>query len=393
MPGTGATRGRRDAVVRLVPLMASQVLVAVTGLLVTRFVAPDVRGQLTACLVWTSLAFVATSLSGPQSIVMRRESNEPPALLTPLDHRRLVLANLIAGCMVAGLMAATVALRDPLGLATVALLPAFMFAFEYASQHALVCNARSFTILRVLQAGAFLALAPAAAFTFHRTTPVLLALLLSYALTWACAPRFWWSLREVDTGNFWRWCRSTHPGLVLTHVSGRTDLLIVSLAFPPKQAGLYAAASALPGLAAFLGRGVGIAIAPQMRSSHRRRLYLEGVAVVILLSSPLVLVGTLWPAELLTALFGTDYSAGGSVLAFLAAGAWVWNLSTYQSQVMAAAGRGAAQSVAQTTAFMILLAASITAVVLDELLIAAAGNFVAYAAASAVQWWALRTLS
>src|SRR2546430_17459771 len=99
-----SARGTRLAIVTRGPaLLGSQLMVALTGLVTTRLVTPEVKGEFTACMVWASAAFVLSALSAPAAVVMRSVDGVP-AVLSFRAQISVTVGSLTAGIVTAILL-------------------------------------------------------------------------------------------------------------------------------------------------------------------------------------------------------------------------------------------------------------------------------------------------
>jgi len=368
-------------------LIGSQVLVAGTGLVMTRFLTPAAKGTFTAAYVVASITYLCGGLSLPHAVLLRTEGDQRLGIDAGVVRR-------VGSTVVVLALAATAALgltgtvTSPGALVLVVVLPPWMLAFDLASFRALAA-ARGYGRLRLGQAalfGAFTAVALAT--TTGSVVALLGGLLASYVVCVVAARPFSGSRRGrvLEGVEFFAWARVAHPGIVLGALASRADLLVVTLTFPPRQIGYYAAASAVPGLLAFMGQGLGTIFIRRVRASGDvgRELTL-GCWLLASLTAPVAVVLALAARPVTRLLFGTAYLPASGILAVLGLAAVAWNLSSFASQLLLAIDRPGTQTRAQALAVAILVVFSVIGAATGELVFPAAGNVVAYSVAATIQ--------
>ncbi len=377
-------------------LIASQLVVAGTGLVMTRYLVPSAKGTFTAAYVAASIAYLCGGLSLPHAVLLRTETDQRLRIEAAVVRRVGVTVALVTVVAAAALaLAGTV--TSPGALVVVVLLPPWMLAFDLASYRALAAG-HGYSRLRLGQAatfGAFTAIVLAAA--TESVVALLVGLLASYVISViALAPRFTGASAVpeqvgpgpgvLDAGAFFTWVRVAHPGIVLGSIASRADLLVVTLTFPPRQIGYYAAASAVPGLLAFMGYGLGTIFLRRVKVSGDvgRELKL-GCGLLVSLTAPVALALVFAAKPVTRLLFGVAYLPAAGVLAVLGLAAVAWNLSSFASQLLLAVDRPDVQTKAQALAVVILVAFSVVGAATDHLVVPAAGNVVAYTIAAGIQ--------
>jgi len=379
-------------------LIASQLVVAGTGLVMTRYLVPSAKGTFTAAYVVASIAYLCGGLSLPHAVLLRSEADQRLRIDATVVRRVGVAVALVTVVAAAALvLAGTV--TSPGALVVVVLLPPWMLAFDLASYRALAAG-HGYIRLRLGQAtmfGAFTAVVLAA--TTESVVALLVGLLASYVVSViALAPRVTGASAVpdpagpgpgpgvLDAGAFFTWVRVAHPGIVLGSIASRADLLVVTLTFPPRQIGYYAAASAVPGLLAFMGHGLGTIFLRRVKvSGDLGRELNVGCGLLVSLTAPVALALVFAARPVTRLLFGVAYLPAAGVLAVLGLAAVAWNLSSFASQLLLAVDRPDVQTRAQALAVVILVAFSVVGAATDHLVVPAAGNVVAYTIAAGIQ--------
>jgi len=377
-------------------LIGSQLLVAGTGLVMTRFLTPSAKGTFTAAYVVASIAYLCGGLSLPHAVLLRTQGDGPLGIDAGVI-RRVGAVVCVLTLVATAALALTGTATSPGVLLLVVLLPPWMLAFDLASFRALAAS-QGYNRLRLGQAGMFGVFTAIALTTTTGSVIALLGgLLASYVISVIVlaprAPRLGpdeehvGPRREVLEGPaFFSWVRAAHPGIVLGSLASRADLLIVTLTFPPRQIGYYAAASAVPGLLAFMGHGLGTIFLRRVRVSGDvgRELTL-GCGLLVSLTVPVGAALVFAARPLTRFLFGAAYLPAAGILAALGLAAVAWNLSSFASQLLLAVDRPDVQTRAQALAVAILVAFSVVGAATDHLVIPAAGNVIAYSVAAVLQ--------
>ncbi len=381
-------------------LIGSQLLVAGTGLVMTRFLTPSAKGTFTAAYVVASIAYLCGGLSLPHAVLLRTEGDRHLVIDAGVV-RRVGAVVCVLTLAATATLALTGTVTSPGALVLVVLLPPWMLAFDLASYRALAA-ARGYNRLRLGQAAMFGVFTTVALTTTTGSVIALLGgLLASYIITVVVlaprSPNLGPNEERVAPGAevleapaFFSWVRVAHPGIVLGSLASRADLLIVTLTFPPRQIGYYAAASAVPGLLAFLGHGLGTIFLRRVRvSGDVGRELTRGCGLLVALTVPVAVVLVFAARPLTRVLFGAAYLPAAGILAVLGMAAVAWNLSSFASQLLLAVDRPDVQTRAQALAVAILVAFSVVGAATDHLVIPAAGNVIAYAVAASIQLRAL----
>jgi O-antigen/teichoic acid export membrane protein len=374
-------------------LVASQALVAGTGLIATRYLSPPEKGLFTAAYLWALAAQTVLGLSLPNAVLYYGAASGRSRPTWRL------FAILEAACLGAGAaLAMAIGWGNDAGLAFVVilgLLPSIELAFEVISYTALV-EGGAFGLYRLCQSASFAGLGIPLVYVMHSATLLLGALLMSYALPLAARV----AARErgsgesegsvkLETRAMLRWALRAHPGLVLSLLASRLDLLLVSLLLPPVFAGQYSAAVAIPSLLTYGGTALGLSLARRVTIEGRgAALPRLGWRLQFLLGLGSLAAGGALIAGahlLIVGLFGERYSAAVPIVMPLALALPLWNVSAYQTQLLSAIGRPTHQSVGQGLAAVVLLAGSAAAVVLRNLNVVAWSNVGAYACAATWQ--------
>lgn len=377
---------------RLPALVTSQLLVALTGLVITRFVTPEVKGQFTACLAWTSAAFMVSSLSVPAAVVMRSVGGTP-AVLSARSQRAVLLCNLMSGSATAALLWYSAAVRGLAAVVLVAVLPPLMFWYEYSSQLSLLERSHLYSVIRLAQAAFFMVSEILVAACTSSTSAMLAALLASYLVSYPLRRYLSDRVPNAPFVRHLRWARSAHPGILLATLGNRADFLVVVLTFSSQRAGIYAAAAAFPSFLAFVSQGIGTVLGPSLRSpATRRRAMRRGLLLVTATSAVPAVVCVAIPRLLIRLAYGSSYLPAAGLLAAMGAAAVLWNLAVFQGQALALFDRPGAQSIAQTIALGLLLGVSILAAVFQDLRVAAFGSIIAYGTAAGYQAVTLRRI-
>jgi O-antigen/teichoic acid export membrane protein len=370
-------------------LVASQAIAALAGLVSTRFLTPSDKGLFTGAYVWSVVSETVVALSVPNALMyfgaLRGQTRPTRGLLSTL---------LILACAAGAAVGVTMGARrgaDGLFVVTLAALPPLEMAFELAT-YSLLSESGSFRKFRLMQAGGYSAVGIPAVLITRSADVLLLALFASYLFTivgvgWALHHRR--PQAHLGTSQLFRWALHYHPGLLLSLLAGRTDVLLVTALFAPFFAGQYAAATALPSLLAYVGTALGLSLVGRVASErHRRQLpsFANSAQVWLMLGSLgvtaiLLLVGP----TMLRVLFGAAYLPASAALFPLSLAVPVWNLSAYQTQVLSALGRSFDLLVGQSLAATILLAGSVFGASVGSLQIVGWANVAAYSASSCWQ--------
>jgi len=377
-------------------LIGSQLLVAGTGLVMTRFLTPSGKGTFTAAYVVASIAYLCGGLSLPHAVLLRTVSDQRLHIDAGVV-RRVGAVVMIMAVVATSALALTGTVTSPGALVLLLLLPPWMLAFDLASFRALA-GARGYSRLRIGQAALFgVFTAVALVITTGSVVALLGSLLVSYVISVVgLAPRPGMVDPMLDRvasegavlggGEFFAWVRVAHPGIVLGALASRADLLIVTLTFPPRQIGYYAAASAVPGLLAFMGQGLGTIFIRRVKvSGDVGRELRVGCWILVSVTAPVAVVLALAARPVTRLLFGSAYLPAAGILAVLGLAAVAWNLSSFASQLLLAIDRPDTQTKAQALAVGILVVFSLVGAATGHLVVPAAGNVIAYTVAATIQ--------
>lgn len=387
---------RSDSVRNFLALSSAQVLVAFTGLASTRYLSPANKGLFTGGYLWAAIAYAALGLSLPHALVHFVPRGKAPYLPSG-TNRTVGAALLLAGTAVAVFLGIKKGAGPPFWL-TLLVLPWLMYQFDLATYRNLSLSG-SFYVPRLAQGLAFAVPGVAMVAHFHSPTVLLVVLAASYVLATLGTSGRRPVVREASSievagaapslalADVIRWARTAHPGVLLASLSGKVDLLTVTLLSSRSQAGLYAAATAVPGLFSFLGTAMGLATSRQVASSStsdrgisRRPLHLSVGLFGILLA--ISVVAFVFSSEILSLLFGPNYYGALAPMRVLVFAIPFWGLNTYLAQVMAVAGFGLAQTRSQAAAVILLGSGSLAGSLLGPLQLVAAANILAYGVAS-----------
>ncbi len=134
-------------------LIGSQLLVAGTGLAMTRFLTPSAKGTFSAAYVVASIAYLGGGLSLPHAVLLRTKADQRLRIDAGVV-RRVGVVVMIMALVATSALALTGTVTSPGALVLVVLLPPWMLAFDLASFRALAA-ARGYSLLRIGQAAMF----------------------------------------------------------------------------------------------------------------------------------------------------------------------------------------------------------------------------------------------
>ncbi len=138
---------------------------------------------------------------------------------------------------------------------------------------------------------------------------------------------------EVATGTVVKYATPLLAGMVFNVIASRSDILLLGYFLPASEAGIYAAALQTAGIIVIVLQSVESIIAAPLseslahgRMEETRNIYRLSLRWAVIIGAPLVLVATLWPAEIL-GVFGHAFRDGATAFMVLALAQFV-NLAT-----------------------------------------------------------------
>lgn len=151
--------------------------------------------------------------------------------------------------------------------------------------------------------------------------------------------------RKVTAMNVVRYTSPLLAGMLFNVVATRSDVLLIGHFLSTSEAGVYAAAVMTSGVIALVLQSVESTIAAPLsesmansRTAEAADIYRLSLRWVVIIGAPLVLVFTLWPAQIL-AMFGDTFREGATAFVILALAQSV-NLATGSAnQVLLLSGR------------------------------------------------------
>lgn len=364
-------------------LIAAQLLVGLVGLTSTRLLTPVDKGLFTGVYLWSMVGQTVVGLSLPNALLFFGVAE---GLSRPSRRVLAILGSTTVLC--GGLLALYVAGRSPAHAAlelVVVLLPAATFAFE-VSTYSTLAEGGAFFAYRLAQAGAFAVLGIPLLLVTHSATFLTGALLSSYIF---CVAAYVGLNRgnqlrsrpRLGLAKLARWSLKGHPGLTLSLLATRLDILFVTLFLSTLAAGLYAAAAAVPNLLAFGGTALGLSLANRATRNSQGNVpaFAARFAIALFIGNcfvALALIAIRTP--LVTEVFGSPYRAAIPLVIPLTVSLPFWSLAAYEAQLLAAIGRPVHQTIGQGIAAALLAGGSAYGVAHNAVEVVAWSNVVAY---------------
>jgi O-antigen/teichoic acid export membrane protein len=138
---------------------------------------------------------------------------------------------------------------------------------------------------------------------------------------------------RVAMGTVAKYAMPLLAGMVFNVIASRSDILLIGHFLPASEAGVYAAALQTAGIIVIVLQSVESIIAAPLseslahgRMAETRDIYQLSLRWAVIIGAPLVLVATLWPAEIL-GVFGHAFRDGATAFMVLALAQFV-NLAT-----------------------------------------------------------------
>ncbi|BFU42441.1 lipopolysaccharide biosynthesis protein [Krasilnikovia sp. MM14-A1004] len=301
------------------------------GVLIARMLGPSGRGQLVVVATWgQALAWVG-GLSVDKALMARNSSDGRRQTDMPVASGLLVLLFLGGIVAIGSVFGSAEILASPVMRVALAVAVLGTVAFDARAAHLLVHDRwREFALLRFAQPATYLvgSLCAAALTAWHAAAGVHLFVVALCLSLWAPAvfvgglprPRIVVP-RKVEMRPMFAFAGGYHVGSVLSYLSSRIDLMVVSVYFSAADVGLYSVASTMGQLAMMFGSANLIrGITGKLKSTdHVDRGGLAAAGLLTLV----VAGGATW---LLTHVYGPEFTAGGGLARWLCLGGLLFYL-------------------------------------------------------------------